>query len=97
MSKSHDIEAVIDGVRSMLPAVIVVPVHQPHPADDDGLWFFRLPDIRRDIQIESSTHDCPFLVEHSDMTSSSEAFTAASVSEAVAAVVSYFRSVSSVT
>jgi hypothetical protein len=95
MSKPHDIEAVISGVQSQLPAVAVVQMHQTHPADDDGLWWFRLPGVSRDIQLESSTHDCPFLVEHSDRASTSEALTAHSVPEAVSFVVSYLRSISS--
>ena len=94
MSKPHDIEAVISGVRSLIPSVIVVQMQQSHPADDDGLWWFRLPGVSRDIQIESSTYDCPFLVEHSDMASTSEAITAHSVPEAVFSVVSYLRSIS---
>lgn len=94
MSEPHDIEAVISGVRSQLPAVAAVQMHRTHPADDDGLWWFRLPGSSRDIQLESSTYDCPFVVEHSDMTSTSEALTAHSVSEAVSFVVSYLRSIS---
>ena len=94
MSKPHDIEAVIDGVRAVVPYVVVVQMHRTHPADDDGLWWFRLPDISRDIQLESSTYDCPFIVEHDDMASSSQALTAHSVPEAVAAVVSYLQSIS---
>ena len=94
MSKPHDIEAVISGVRLQLPAVAVVQMHQSHPADDAGLWWFRLPGVSRDIQLESSTYDCPFLVEHDDMASTSEALTAHSVSEAVSFVVSYLRSIS---
>jgi hypothetical protein len=32
-----------------------------HPADDDGIWFFRNGDV--EVQIESSTGNCPFLIE----------------------------------
>ena len=64
------------------------------PADDNGLWWFRLPGITKDIQIESSTYDCPFLIEHDDMRSSREAIQSHTVEEAVAAVVSYLRSLS---
>src|SRR4051812_16251057 len=94
MSKPHHIEAVIRGVRSALPNVEVVQMHPTHPADDDGLWWFRLPGISKDIQLESSTYDCPFIVEHDDMASTSEALTAHSVPEAVSFVVSYLRSIS---
>ena len=94
MNKSHDIESVISGVRAAFPAVEVVQMHRTHPADDDGLWWFRLPNVSRDIQLESSTYDCPFLVEHSDMTSTSDGFTAQSVTEAVSAIITYLHSIS---
>lgn len=94
MGKPHDIEAILIGVRSVLPNVEVVQMRRTHPADDDGLWWFRLPQIRRDIQLESSTYDCPFIIEHSDMVSASEAVRVCSVSEAVLAIVTYLRSIS---
>jgi hypothetical protein len=34
-----------------------------NPGDDDGLWFFRQPDSPFEVQIESSTGMCPFLIE----------------------------------
>jgi hypothetical protein len=34
------------------------------PADDDGLWFFAVPDgTHAVVQVESSSRCCPFLVE----------------------------------
>ena len=60
------------------------------------MWF-RLPGVSSDIQIESSTYDCPFYIEHDDMASSAEALKVYSVSEVTAAVVSYLRSKSSTT
>lgn len=94
MSKPHDIEDAIEGIRAVVPSVTVVQMHRTHPADDDGLWWFRLPAISRDIQLESSTSDCPFLVEHSDMAATSDAFRVHSVPDAVAAVVAYLQSIS---
>ncbi len=94
MNKQHDIENVISGVRAEFPIVEVVQMPKTRPADDDGLWWFRLSNVSRDIQLESPTYNCPFWVEHSDMASSSEAFTAQSVSETVSAVVCYLRSIS---
>jgi len=85
----HDIESIIDGVRRLIPEVEVVQMHKIHAADDDGLWWFRLPGRRRDIQIESWTYDCPFLIEHDDMKSSSDALTGHSVSETVQIVTKY--------
>lgn len=66
-------------------------------ADDEGLWRFRLPGTKGDIQLESATYDCPFLIEHSDMASTLEAFMAHSVPEAISSVVSYLRSIASAT
>src|SRR4051812_10840385 len=94
MSKPHDIEAVISAVRSAFPNVRVVQMHKTHPADDDGLWWFRLPGVTRDIQIESPTYGCPFIVEHDDMKASTDAITVHSVPDAVSAVVSYLQSIS---
>src|ERR1051326_4833362 len=86
---THDIESIIDGVRRQIPEVEVVQMHKTHEADDDGLWWFRLPGHQRDIQIESSTYDCPFLIEHDDMKSSSEALTGHSIAEVVEIVSRY--------
>lgn len=94
MNKQHDIDRVISGVRAEFPIVEVVQAPKTHPEDDDGLWWFRLPNVSRDIQLESSTCNCPFWVEHSDMVFSSDAFTSESVTETVSAVVSYLRSIS---
>lgn len=94
MGKVCDIEAIISGVRSAIPDVEVVQMHKTHPADDDGLWWFRLPGISRDIQIESSIYECPFLVEHDDMQSTSDAFSVQTVPDAVDAIVLYLRSIS---
>ncbi|HKQ08669.1 MAG TPA: hypothetical protein VJ464_26340, partial [Blastocatellia bacterium] len=37
------------------------------PADDDGIWWFKLPSIGADIQIESTYGNCPFLVETNEL------------------------------
>ncbi|WP_050027518.1 hypothetical protein [Verrucomicrobium sp. BvORR034] len=95
MMEHHDIDAVVKVVRSAIPQVEVVQLQVSHPgADDDGLWWFRLPAVARDIQIESSTYNCPFFMEHSDMKSSSEAVIAHTVEQAATFVVSYLRSIS---
>jgi hypothetical protein len=88
---AHDIETIIAGVRRAIPEVKVVQMHKSLPSDDDGLWWFRLPDITEDIQIESSSYDCPFMVEHDSMKTSDEAITCTSAEQTVAAVVSYLQ------
>jgi hypothetical protein len=92
MESSHNIEAIIEQVRALVPSVVIEQWKKIHPGDDDGLWFFRLPGISHFIQIESSTYDCPFLIEHTE-TRSSEGLTADSVAAAASCVVSYLRSI----
>ncbi len=41
----NDIDRVISGVKTKIPEVYVVQMHKSHPADDDGLWWFRIPGI----------------------------------------------------
>jgi hypothetical protein len=48
-----------------------------------------LPGIAKDIQVESPYGMCPFIVENSDMKSSTDAEIARSVEEAVEKVVVY--------
>ena len=60
----RDIDALIGRVREFYPAVLVEQLKVLHPvADDDGLWFFRSPSMRGNIQVESSTGNAPFTVE----------------------------------
>lgn len=86
-----DIDRVISVVSESLPTVIVTQNLQPHVGDDDGLWWFRLPDVHGDVQIESSTWMCPFTVENSFMASAKQATTAMTVREAAQGVLDYFR------
>ena len=72
------------------PTPIVQHVRKVHPADDDGLWFIRLPSMTTTIQLESSTGACPFLVE-TDEQSSFHARTAHTVHEAIQLVVEYLQ------
>jgi hypothetical protein len=87
----RDIDRVIALVRSRLPSVSVVQWQKRRPGDDDGIWWFRLQGIERDIQLESSFGTCPFLVEHDDMRSTAEQWQAQSVEQAVEAVVRYLQ------
>jgi hypothetical protein len=81
---SRDIDQIIERVRNLIHDVQVEQLCVSHPGvDDDGLWFFQLPGIAKNIQIESSQGVCPFIVEHNDMKCSADAETAWSVEEAV--------------
>ena len=57
-----DIDLIIEKVKEHLPKVEVEQLKVKFPADDDGIWFFRLPDVKQNIQIESSYGLCPFLL-----------------------------------
>lgn len=87
----RDIERVIALVRNRLPSVSVVQLDKMHSGDDDGIWYFRLPGVERDIQLESSDGVSPFIVEHDEMQSTAEAWRATSVEQAAAAVVEYLE------
>ena len=82
----HHVELIIERVRSRHPDVVVNQIQVSHPGvDDDGLWFFRLPDVTDEIQIESSSYDLPFLIEGSDVSPTGR-LESASLDEVVEAV-----------
>ncbi len=86
----RDIDQIIQRVKERLPSVTVRQHWVRNPSvDDDGVWWFSLPNAKKDIQIESSFGMCPFMVEHDDMAQTSEAQSARSIEEAVDLVVSY--------
>ena len=62
-SMTPALEEVIRRVQQRLPSVKWQQLPVSLPADDDGLWFFWLPDLPGEVQIESSDGVCPFLVE----------------------------------
>lgn len=87
---TRNIDLVILNVQQELPDISVWQLQKRHPGDDDGLWFFSLPGLEKDIQIESSTGNCPFLVETEEQ-SSYEARTALTVNEVTRMIVEYFK------
>ncbi len=91
-SPIRDIDRIIAAARELLPDLVVEQHQQSWPGDDDGLWFFSLHGIAKDIQLESPSGMCPFIVEHGDMKSSTDAQTARSVEEAAEKVVAYLMS-----
>jgi hypothetical protein len=61
---TRDIQRIIDGVRNRHPEIAISQLQVLHPGnDDDGLWFFAKPAI--EVQLESSSGKCPFLIETS--------------------------------
>lgn len=88
---AQDIDRVIEKVRAAFPGVKVDPLTRIFPADDDGVWFFSLPGIPGEIQVESNKGARPFLVEHAEMRSPAEALVGAGVEEAAGAVIGYLE------
>jgi hypothetical protein len=95
---SQDIDQIFERVKLRLPDVRVQQhwVRDPRK-EDDGVWWFCLPGITKNIQIESSYGVCPFIVEHDDMKSSSEAESAETVEVAVEKIVAYLTSLQGAT
>jgi hypothetical protein len=87
---SRDIDHIIEQVSQRLPGVKVQQHWVKNPkVDDDGIWWFYLPGFKKDIRIESSNGMCPFMVEHDDMKSTSEAEFAVTIEDAVEMVTAY--------
>jgi len=64
MTRPRDIDQIIARLRLTVPGVEVAQLQVAHPgADDDGLWFFRVPGRAGEVQIESAKGSCPFLIE----------------------------------
>jgi hypothetical protein len=79
MHMHRDIDKLIDELQRAFPGLTVEQLRVTHPgADDDGIWFFRHPGSRNEVQVESSTGAAPFLVEADD----EQPATAGSVTEA---------------
>jgi hypothetical protein len=82
----HHVDLIIERVRSRHPDAVVNQLHVSHPGvDDDGLWSFRLPDMKDEIQIESASYDLPFLIEGIDVSPTGR-LESASIDEVVEAV-----------
>lgn len=60
----RDIDMIIAAVSKTHPNLLIEQLRVAHPgADDDGVWFFKYPAVSIAVQLESSTGNCPFLVE----------------------------------
>jgi len=82
----RDIDNIIALLAQQLPSIQSEQLKVAHPgADDDGLWFFRERSSSFEVQLESSSGNCPFLFE---TTEHPRSLTANSVAEAVQFVVS---------
>jgi hypothetical protein len=83
-----DIDQIIALVKSELPDVRCTRLTVPDPADEEGLWFFRLSSAGSNVLIESPSGTCPFVIEDD---TSAERFCGETVAEVVARVVELVR------
>ena len=90
----RDIDTITEKVKQHLQSVQVYQYHKTHPADDDGVWWFSLPDVEPDIKLDSPNGDCPFMVETSEQWGEN-ARTANDVNEATSMIIDYLQTVSS--
>ena len=61
----RDIDQVVAALRRRHPDVLVEQRLGAYAAVDDSIWFINLPSTSFEVQLESSTGNCPFLVESS--------------------------------
>jgi len=83
----RDIDRIIEMVRLQIPDLVVRQHGSTWPGNDDGIWFFRAPGVRSDIQIESPYGSSPFLVETDEQSSTTE-----TVEDTANAVLAYLKS-----
>ncbi len=60
----RDIDQITELLRRHIPGVQITQLQVTHPgADDDSIWFITVPGREGEVQIESSSGNCPFLIE----------------------------------
>ena len=69
----RDIDSIIDLFRKIHPQVSIEQLRVSHPGDDAGIWFFKAARCPPEVQVESSTGMCPFLIESDAIAGSAEA------------------------
>lgn len=61
----RDIDVIIKDLIQSYPELSVEQLTVMHPADDDGIWYFKHPSCRYEVSLESSCGICPFIFETS--------------------------------
>jgi hypothetical protein len=61
----RDIDQVIAALRRRHSDLLVEQRPVAHAAVDEEIWFISLPSTSIEVQLESSTGNCPFLLESS--------------------------------
>ena len=85
----RDIDQVIAALRRRLPDLRAEQRPGAYAAVDEEIWFISLPSTSLEVQLESPTGNCPFLIESS---LSPERLHAASIGEAINMVSTMLRS-----
>lgn len=62
---ARDVDTIIEQLKGAVPGIQIKQLQVTHPADDDGIWFITVPGKSGEVQIESSSGICPFLIESS--------------------------------
>ena len=84
----RDIDQIVDRLRAEIPGVQITQLQVAHPgSDDDGVWFIKIPSRVGQVQLESSSGTCPFVIE-SDF--GDERYQGDSVDEVVSTVRRWF-------
>lgn len=91
----RDIDIIAEKVKAQVPHVLMEQLKAVHPSEEDWLWWFKLPGIGKNIQLESANGQFPFTVEHDDMPSRKHAVRVQTHAEAVNLVVQYLRQIKS--
>ena len=92
MIKERDIDQITASVRQRLPDVQIDQWIKLSPTDDDGLWYFRRPGANGEIQLESTSGNCPFTVESDAMKNSTQAVQASTPDSAVQLITQFLTS-----
>ncbi|HZK82971.1 MAG TPA: hypothetical protein VFC46_17945 [Humisphaera sp.] len=95
MTKERDIDQITASVRQSLPDVQIDQWIKLSPTDDDGLWYFRRPGANGEIQLESSSGNCPFTVESDAMKNSTQAVQASTPDAAVKLITQFLTEATS--
>ena len=59
---NRDIDRLIEKLKVRFGGLIVQQLTVSRPTDDDGVWWISLPNSEDDVQVASSTGDCPLFV-----------------------------------
>jgi hypothetical protein len=89
-----DIDQIIQRLREFDPQITFDQLTVTHPADDVGLWFLSREQKPVYLQIESSTGNCPFVIEFDTSPTSSGRRDVATVDEAVEVMKSLIQELS---